>query len=549
MRQKIRKSLLYFVIFLLILPIGLLPSNSADSANGWSTPEPVSLTDGTSYTPHLAVDSQGTLHMIWLDWVDVKPHMPFILYANKPAGSSWSPFSKIPVNQKFSDSAIAVGPDDTIHIVWSSTDYVEPDVDAPIKYISRSVNGSWSNVKVLSSNLKGNARPDVAVAPNGTVHVVWSYGNVFDKENNGIYHVMKPIEEPWTEPIYVYIDDFAENCLIETDLSSTVHLIMDGKDGEDDVVRYSYKPVDEGWSPPSEFSFTPVLESVEQLASDGQGKLYLVWSEWADPGFSLKYIKYTSSPGGNWSSEFTAFSVDDISSPAVSIDHEGNPIATWSSRYFDEQWIYSIWVTHNFAGHSLIADDLPYANASSIAVDNTGGHHVVWDSGPQPAYPGEIFYSTRKGSPQPPVTVIITPAGGTLTSGSGKVQLDFPAGAVTEDVEVTFSEATSSPTGNLAGILFFELTAKTVADGTPVTTFSQPYTLTVHYDEPIEVVEDTLSLYYWDDGSESWVEQNCELFVDLDKIIAELNHMTVFGVLGEPLPKPSFKVFLPLISK
>jgi len=531
------------VLFLLtILFLGSLSITAANAAIGWSTRVPISGTDGSSYTPHLAVDSRGTVHMIWLDWVDTSVHPPYILYANKPAGGSWTSFAYLPGHPTLGESAIAVGPDDKVHIVWSAFS------DGSIQYISRTVGGTWSSIQEVSSGMEGNEYPDVAVAPNGTVHVAWTYSNVNYPDQQGIYHAMKPQGGSWSGPVQVYKDPYTLHCLIETDIFNTAHLIMDKDEGGTVEVFSAYKLYNENWSLTSKITSAPALQGVEQLASDGQKNLILVWREREVSTCSLKYISNTTTDkGGGWSGANTAVSGDCenvyVETPSVTYDHQGHPIAVWSSVFYDdvEEVIkYSIWSASNsggWSGAALISSEMTYADASSIAVDGTGGHHVVWDTGPQPMYRGEIYYAYQGEPPEPPVTVVITPGGGgTLQSASGDVRVTFPAGAVTENVEVTFTRASNTPTGNLAGIIFFDLSAETVSDGTPVTSFEKPYEITIDYGIAGSgpALEDTLKLYYWD-GAQWQLEPTSTLNQDNQLVTATPNHMTLFALLGETI--------------
>jgi hypothetical protein len=548
MHKKPHGFIKVLLLVLTILFSDLLPLIPVNAANGWSTRVPVSGTDGTSYTPQLAVDSRGTVHMIWLDWVDLNPHQPYILYANKPAGGNWTSFEYLPGHPTLGESAISVGPDDTVHIVWSAAG------DGSIQYISRTVGGTWSSIQEVSSGMEGNEYPDIAVAPNGTVHVVWNYSNVFHPNQQGIYHAMKPQGGSWSTPTQVYKDQYTLHCLIETDIHNTAHLIMDRDEDSNVDVYYAYKLYDEDWSSPSKFAFAPALQGVEQLASDGQTNLILVWRERDVSDCSLKYISgSTTDKGGGWLGPYTAVSGDCsdvyIEYPSVTYDHQGNPIAVWSSRFWDDddqEFKYSIWFASGggaWSGAALISSDMTYANASSVAVDGTGGRHVVWDTGPAPAYPGEIFYAYKEEPPEPPVTAVITPSGGSLQSPSGDVKVTFPPGSVTENVEVTFTRVSSTPTGNLAGIIFFDLSAETVGDGTPVTTFDPPYEITIDYgiEGSGAVLEETMKLYYWD-GTQWQLEPTSSLDLENQLVTATLNHMTLFALLGE-----TAQLYLPLV--
>jgi len=524
---------------------------STYGANGWSDPVPISGTIGSSYNPHLAIDSQGTLHAVWYDWVDLLPHNPYILYASKPPGSTWTPYSYVGGVQTGDMPAIAIGPDDRVHIVWASADYAEPNVDGPIKYISRAANGVWSTVQVVSASLKGNSNPDVTVAPNGAVHVAWNYGNTLDPTNRGIYHAMKPKNGAWQPPIAVKKDSQARNCLLGVDPQSTVHLVMNGKNGEDNVARYTKKTTASGWSTVQSLAFTPTIENVEQFTHDDQGNLHLVWGE---NDYATKCrLYYAHKPAGKaWAGPIKAVegSCEDVYvyAPSVAINHQGLPVAVWTSRlYQNEQTMYSAWFAYSVTPVSwslpiLIDDDLEVENASSLAVEKNGNHHFVRDSGPAPAYTGEIMYYTADETPEPPVTAIITPgSGGTLQSSSGDVRADFPPGAVTEDVEVTYSKGSPTAERGLIGMKYFHLTARKVSDDSPVTAFEKDYTLTVSYAGYQPANEPSLGLYFWDGGQWLLVE-NQQLETTLKTVTASLDHMTLFALFSQGL-----NAYLPII--
>ena len=239
-----------------------------------------------------------------------------------------------------------------------------------------------------------------------------------------------------------------------------------------------------------------------------------------------------------------------VYSPSVAINHEGKPVAAWTSRlYIDSEVVYSAWIAYQADGGAwtapiLVDDALPCENASSIAVDHNGVHHLVRDSGPAPAYPGEIIYYVAGESPEPPVTTTITPeSGGTIQSDSGDVQADFPPGSVSQDVKVTYAKASSTSTRGTLGIKFFELSAKTVSDGTPVTSFLKDYTLTLFYEGISGSTEKTLRLYYWDENA--WIHVSSSVLdTEENKVTATLNHMTLFALMGEGID-----VYLPLIIR
>jgi hypothetical protein len=147
----------------------------------------------------------------------------------------------------------------------------------------------------------------------------------------------------------------------------------------------------------------------------------------------------------------------------------------------------------------------------------------------------EVGYGAQPApSPLVSASAVVTPAGGTLAPPDGRTRVEFPPGSVSAETVVTYTETVPLPAGELAGSRFFDLSAVISVTGTPVTAFSQAYTLTVDY-RPAEVgpvVDGSLGLYGWD-GTE-WVREPSSQ-VDLlnRQVIATPDHMTRFAVLGE----------------
>jgi len=95
-----------------------------------------------------------------------------------------------------------------------------------------------------------------------------------------------------------------------------------------------------------------------------------------------------------------------------------------------------------------------------------------------------------------------------LTSPSGAVQIDFPAGVVNSPTTFTFtpeiSPTQSTGLKNFAGISF-NLTAAD-ASGNPITSFQTPYTVTLNYSDEniLGLDENSLFLYYWNTTTNAW---------------------------------------------
>lgn len=144
--------------------------------------------------------------------------------------------------------------------------------------------------------------------------------------------------------------------------------------------------------------------------------------------------------------------------------------------------------------------------------------------------------------------------GGTVVSNDGNTEVDIPAGAVEGTLSILFAPQ-PNPSENIGALNFagnsFELTAS--IGEVPVTTFSQPLTLTLQYDQASlgVIPEDSLILYYWDTVQLAWVDaaSTCEggtymRNLDEDWLSLPICHLSEFALLGD-----SFDLFLPSIRR
>ncbi|RLC85172.1 MAG: hypothetical protein DRI79_11735 [Chloroflexi bacterium] len=146
--------------------------------------------------------------------------------------------------------------------------------------------------------------------------------------------------------------------------------------------------------------------------------------------------------------------------------------------------------------------------------------------------------------------------GGDLTSYDGDTTIQIPGGAVTSTVVITHAPASGIPPGgNLNSIgNVFDVTA--VYSSTDPGTAGLPaqiapgytYTITAQYSDTKigPTVEDTLGLYWWDEGVSQWSQQGITSTVNItdNLVTAQVDHFSLFAVLGE-----THRVYLPIILR
>lgn len=128
-------------------------------------------------------------------------------------------------------------------------------------------------------------------------------------------------------------------------------------------------------------------------------------------------------------------------------------------------------------------------------------------------------------------------SGASLTSPDGSTTVSVRAGAVTDTtlLELTLTpDPVAEPTAIPAGYSF-DLTAQDIY-GNAVETFLQPLTIVINYAESIVdyVLEDTLTLHYWDDATQSWQALATSVDLENNSATATTDHLSLFTLLGEP---------------
>ena len=107
---------------------------------------------GSEMEPQVAYDGEGTLHVVWRDYVNGSSS---ILYASKPVSGQWS----VPVELSTGPStmlALATDSENRVHVVWVQ--------DSDIIYTSKPFKGEWIAPDNISGTLMSSpSEPALAV--------------------------------------------------------------------------------------------------------------------------------------------------------------------------------------------------------------------------------------------------------------------------------------------------------------------------------------------------------------------------------------------------
>ncbi|HUY00008.1 MAG TPA: hypothetical protein VMV49_10675 [Candidatus Deferrimicrobium sp.] len=150
----------------------------SDNGAWWNT--------GNSYEPAIAVDASGTVHVVWKDETSTPFSSPTdteILYINYTVATGWSNATVISDNGNWWNTGnsempqIAVDSTGTIHVVWADETASMWGGDKEIMYVNWTSNSGWSNATIVSDNGNwwntGDSTYPSIVLYNDTLHLVW----------------------------------------------------------------------------------------------------------------------------------------------------------------------------------------------------------------------------------------------------------------------------------------------------------------------------------------------------------------------------------------
>ena len=142
----------------------------ADGGATWSWPQRLTWNSGLSYSPAIAAQASGILHVVWHDHT---PGAADIYYINSPDGGvNWASARRLtwtPGDSFF--PAIELGFSGQLHVVWQDLAASNEEI-----FYKKSPDGgaTWGSTQRLTWNSGGSSCPAIAFDSSGDLHVVWS---------------------------------------------------------------------------------------------------------------------------------------------------------------------------------------------------------------------------------------------------------------------------------------------------------------------------------------------------------------------------------------
>ncbi len=255
----------------------------------------ISLSGWHASEPKIVVDADGNLHVVWYEYVNYgSGWVREVFHRGKPSEGPWGGVELVSTDTASvsENPSIAVGTDGKVHVIWEdNSPYGGSGTDYDIFYRSRTTEGIWGSVEVVSSQSTHNSRyPSIAIDNDGVAHVAWhdqtNYAgsgtdwDIFYKYRaDGAWSVTEVVSTESTAGSYIPT--------VKVDNLGSIHVVWqdqtnyDGS-GTDLDIFYKYR-ADGAWSVTEVVSTESTLaSSMAALQIDDDRNVHVVWRDLTD---------------------------------------------------------------------------------------------------------------------------------------------------------------------------------------------------------------------------------------------------------------------------
>jgi len=344
--------------------------------------------------PSVVVDQDGVVHLAYLAQEKGKQVQDVFHAVSSDGGDTWSTaveVSKTPGQS--SDPAIG-GHGKNLAIVWVDTTAVagRPDIWAAI---STDTGAAWTTAADVSNTPGVSSEPAVAVAPDGTIHVVWTDATA-GADNPDIWHTQsgdhgkswKAAEDISKTP------GVSSHPAVACGFKGEVYVAWsDTTNGTDNRDIWFVRSLDGGntWDKPFDASNTPGLSSTPDVAVGGDGSVCIAWID-SSVGATHPDVFVASSHdrGAKFGKAVNASKPPGISSQPAIVAAGGVLAAVWLDTSKDAK-APDIWIAQSTNGgrtFSAAADLSNTPGVSGLPRVAIAAHSVVvaWEEEEQGAY-------------------------------------------------------------------------------------------------------------------------------------------------------------------
>ncbi|MFW9777610.1 MAG: hypothetical protein ACFFE8_02070 [Candidatus Heimdallarchaeota archaeon] len=447
-------------LFLIVMISMSLPSSSSTISGAvftdqkqwsWSYTEVISDNgEMDSFSPDLAVDDLGNVHVVWAGENDFsRTGMNFdILYRRWDVSTqSWGDFEIVyDTEGGASNPQVLIDNVGNVHVTWQDdSDYDGVGTDDDIFYRMRDEStGLWGDIEVVtreSANTDVSRRPRFVVDANNDIHLVWDDWTP-NLANSGadldvFYKQRFSRNNSWSPMMVISSrsNGSSQHSQIAVDSEGTIHFAWDdftstfgGNDR--DILYRKYVPGLNYWSGVTVVSSESTNDAfIPFLITDAASNVHVTWTDSTDmlnsgPDWDVFYRKYDHSQGIWKNTTLVSDGFIDAGFGAeIAVDDRNNPSIVWSqggsNDYFgsgdDEDIVYRQYdaVSDSWSTmHVVSTESNQRSTLPALSIDRSGFVHVAWydyTSYQNAGFDSDIFYKKFHGLPAVPTLEAISP--------------------------------------------------------------------------------------------------------------------------------------------
>jgi hypothetical protein len=271
----------------------------------WTEPISITRLSGGSQQPDIAIENNGAVDLVWTGSDSTDKLTDIFFSRSTDSGHTWTkPIAIASTPGNSTEPAMAIAPDNSIHVAWSDTSRGEEHKD--IYYSSSKDNGkTWGKNTLLPaddvSNTPGeSSRPSIAVSKDGTIHLAW-LDSTPGESHPDIYYAYKD-GEYWSQPTNVSNSPRASSHpVIACSSKDKIYLSWgDNSRKENAADIWCAKAIEKGtFDRPINVSSTPGVASEPVIATGEAGEVAVVWSDTSNNPNKPDIYCRISNNGGN----------------------------------------------------------------------------------------------------------------------------------------------------------------------------------------------------------------------------------------------------------
>jgi hypothetical protein len=336
--------------------------------------------------PAIASDGKGGLHVAYLSYEKGNVVPDVFHTVSSDGGKTWEKGVNVSRTPGIScEPAIACGKDGQEAIVWLDT---SSGIERPDVYGVFSSDGgvSWSKAQNISDTLGKSFDPDVAIAPDGTIHVVWADTTGTDTGPE-IWHAKstdKGVTWSKGKNISSTLGD-ARGPRLVCGPKNEIYLCWVDKLSDTrtpDVMFSSSSDGGKSFSRATHLANTRTLCADPVIAADDKG-IYLAWSDLTDRRVEDIFFMASRDGGKTWEKQLNITRTAGRSSEPAICAAEGQVVVAWRDTTNHEAKPDICFATSTDHGKSIsepkVVSSTPGNSMHPDVAISDGKVCVIWD--------------------------------------------------------------------------------------------------------------------------------------------------------------------------